>query len=115
MGHVEDTHAYPIVRTLLDGLPAGSYLALYDGTNISRAFNAAQDGYNQTGAAPYYLRSPSALARFFDGLDLIDPGVVSCSRWRPDPSPFRDPDVETFGGLGRKRGHGAGGPQGPRS
>jgi len=105
MGHIDDQHAYPIVRRLVDGLPPGSYLALYDGSNVNPAFNQAQDGYNQTGAAPYWLRSPDQIAQFFDGLDLVQPGVVPCSRWRPEPSRFGDPaEVETFGGLARKPG-----------
>jgi O-methyltransferase involved in polyketide biosynthesis len=103
MGHIEDEHAYPIVSELVAGLPPGSYLALYDGSDVSAAFNAAQDGYNQTGAAPYHLRSPERIAAFFDGLHLIEPGVVPCTRWRPDPSPFGPPaDSETYGGLGHK-------------
>ncbi len=103
MGHIHDQHAYPIVGRLVDGLPPGSYLALYDGSNVNPAFNQAQDGYNQTGAAPYWLRSPDHIAQFFDGLDLVAPGVVPCTRWRPPPSRFGTPaEVETFGGLARK-------------
>jgi len=103
MGHIGDAGVYPITRQLVSGLPSGSYLALYDGSNISPAFNQAQTGYNQTGAAPYYLRSPARIARFFDGLQLVEPGVVSCSRWRPGYSPFgTPPEVETYGGLARK-------------
>jgi len=103
MGHIDDQAAYPIVRRLADGLSSGSYLALYDGSNVNDAFNKAQDRYNETGAAPYYLRSPAQIARFFDGLDLVEPGVVPCSRWRPQASPFGAPaEVEVFGGLARK-------------
>jgi len=41
------------------------------------------------------------LARFFDGLDLVEPGLVSCTRWRPGPD---DPDLDVpqFCGVGRK-------------
>jgi hypothetical protein len=35
---------------------------------------------------PYHLRTPDELASFFDGLDLIEPGVVPCPRWKPDAS-----------------------------
>jgi hypothetical protein len=38
---------------------------------------------DRTGAVPYCWRSPGQLARFFDGLDLVEPGLVSCTRWRP--------------------------------
>ena len=33
---------------------------------------------------PYHLRRPDQLASFFDGLDLIEPGVVPCPQWKPD-------------------------------
>jgi S-adenosyl methyltransferase len=104
MGHIGDEHAYPVVSELVAGLPAGSYLALYDGSDVSEAFNAAQDGYNQTGATPYFLRSPERIAAFFGGLDLVEPGVVPCTRWRPDHTPFSPPaEAETYGGVGHKR------------
>jgi len=53
---------------------------------------------------PYCLRSPEQIARrFFDGLDLVEPGVVSVIRWRPPPSSFGGPaEVDVFGGMGRK-------------
>jgi S-adenosyl methyltransferase len=107
LGHVADyDEARSIVGRLLGGLPSGSYLTLNDGTNvISKAFEQAQEGYNQSGAVPYILRSPGQIAGFFDGLELVEPGVVSCPRWRPDPA---DPngglpvEVDAFGGVGRK-------------
>ena len=86
MGHSTDVQAYPTVRWLTRGLPSGSYFALADGANTSATFNRAQQQYNESGAVPYYLRSPEQIARFFDGLDLVDPGVVLCARWRPDPA-----------------------------
>ncbi len=103
MGHIGDLHAYPITRHLVAALPPSSYLALYDGSNVNPAFNHAQDGYNQSGAAPYHLRTPKQIARFFTGLDLVEPGIVPCSLWRPEPSRFGPPaEVEIFGGLARK-------------
>ncbi len=107
LGHVADyDEARSIVRQLLDPLPSGSYLALNDGTNvISKAFEQAQEGYNQSGAVPYVLRSPKQIAGFFEGLEMVEPGLVSCPRWRPDPA---DPgghlaaEVDAFGGVGRK-------------
>ncbi len=102
MGHFTDEEAYPIVRRLLDGLPSGSYFALYDGADTNEAFNEAQRGYNESGAVPYYLRSPEQFARFFEGLDLVEPGVVPVPHWRPDPD---SPPVEIYSycGVGRKR------------
>jgi hypothetical protein len=101
MGHFTDEEAYPIVGSLLAGLPPGSYLALYDGADTNEAFNQAQRGYNQSGAAPYHLRSPGQFARFFEGLDLVEPGVVPVPHWRPDPDDG-PAEVYSYCGLGRK-------------
>jgi hypothetical protein len=106
MGHVADTdEARSIVRRLLEALPSGSYLSLNDGTSVvaPEEFQEAQDDYNQSGALPYVLRTPDEIASFFDGLELVEPGVVSCPRWRPDPTKFGPAaDVDAFGGVGRK-------------
>jgi hypothetical protein len=56
--------------------------------------------YNETAAEPLHLRSPARIARFFDGLTLLAPGVVSCTRWRPELA-LHAPEVEAFGGVGR--------------
>jgi S-adenosyl methyltransferase len=104
MGHFTDEEAYPIVSSLLDGLPSGSYFALYDGANVNEAFNQAQQGYNESGAVPYYLRSPEQFARFFEGLELVEPGVVPVPHWRPDPDSAGQPvEIYSYCGVGRKR------------
>jgi O-methyltransferase involved in polyketide biosynthesis len=105
MGHVADTdEARSIVHNLMDRLPSGSYLSLNDGTSvIAEEFDQAQQGYNETGALPYALRTPKEIASFFEGLELVEPGIVSCPRWRPEATPFGPPtDVDAFGGVGRK-------------
>ncbi|MGW0686833.1 SAM-dependent methyltransferase [Streptomyces sp. NPDC002754] len=78
-----------VVSALLDALPPGSYLALTDGTNTNDALNTAVAGYNQQSVHTYHLRSPERIAAFFDGLDLVEPGVVHTSAWRPDPGAQR--------------------------
>jgi hypothetical protein len=107
VGHVgDDDEARSIVRRLLQAVPSGSYLAVCDGTNvISKAGVEAQQRYNQSGAVPYHLRSPEQIAGLFNGLELVDPGVVSCPRWRPDPADAGGglpTEVDAFGGVGRK-------------
>jgi hypothetical protein len=101
MGHFTDEEAYPIVSRLLSGLPSGSYFALYDGANTNEAFNDAQRGYNESGAVPYYLRSPEQFARFFEGLELVEPGVVPVPHWRPDPG-AAPVEIYSYCGVGRK-------------
>jgi O-methyltransferase involved in polyketide biosynthesis len=107
LGHIGDyDEARSIVKRLLDALPPGSYLALNDGTDvISKAFAEAQQRYNESGAIPYQLRSPEQIAGFFDGLELVQPGVVSVPRWRPDLAKADGgppAEVDAFGGIGRK-------------
>nr|WP_238162082.1 SAM-dependent methyltransferase [Micromonospora endolithica] len=105
MGHVPDyERARSIARQLLAPLPAGSYLSLNDGTSlISPEMRQAQDDYNDTGAATYTLRTPEQIAGFFEGLELVEPGVVPCPRWRPDDAVDTPADIDAFGGVGRKR------------
>jgi hypothetical protein len=108
MGHIsDDGHAQSIVARLMDAVPSGSYLVLSDGTNVvhGEAGQAAQDDYNESGAEPYCLRSPAQLARFFAGLHLVEPGLVSVSRWRPDVTSLGGTppaEVDALGGVGRK-------------
>lgn len=105
LGHVVDIdQARSIVRGLLAGLPSGSYLSLNDGTSVigrEQLEQATQD-YNDSGALPYVQRTPEEIASFFDGLELVEPGVVSCPRWRPDPAAGDQPELDAFGGVGRK-------------
>ena len=105
LGHVVDIdQARSIVRRLLAGLPSGSYLSLNDGTSViarDQLEQATQD-YNDSGALPYVQRTPKEIASFFEGLELVEPGVVSCPRWRPDPAAGDQPELDAFGGVGRK-------------
>jgi O-methyltransferase involved in polyketide biosynthesis len=102
MGHLPGNQAYPVVSRLVAALSSGSHLAMYDGASTNEAFSKAQDGYNQTGADPYYLRSPEQLARFFKGLTLVEPGVVPCSDWRPEITPFGPlGKSHVYGGVAR--------------
>lgn len=104
LGHVDAyEEVLHIIRTLMAGLPSGSHLALYDDTDVDDAHNKAQQEYDDTGAVPYRLRRPEQIAGYFDGLNLIDPGVVPCERWRPEPSPFGETvTTSTLCGVARK-------------
>ncbi len=108
LGHVGDyDEARSLVKRLLDALPSGSYLALNDGTNVvnKAVVDEAQRRYNESGAVPYHPRSPEQIAGLFDGLELLEPGVVSCPRWRPEPADSNrglPAEVDMFGGVGRK-------------
>ncbi len=99
----DDAHA--IVNRLLAALSPGSYLVMsHPTTEIDgEAMKEAMRFWNQSGAAPIVARSRQQLIRFFENLELLEPGVVSCSLWRPDPSEIGSPvEVFHFSGVGRK-------------
>jgi hypothetical protein len=106
LGHVPDSdQPHEIVSRLLGGLPSGSYLALSDDSDTDAANNDATRIYNQNPnlASGYHLRSPEQIARFFDGLELVEPGVVSTSRWRPESSRWGAAvEISHYAGVGRK-------------
>ncbi|MEU0519917.1 SAM-dependent methyltransferase [Streptosporangium sp. NPDC006007] len=106
LGHIPDfDEARSIVGQLVDALPSGSYLAIADGTNVvhGKEFDEAIAIWNASGSVPYTLRKPEQITRFFDGLELLEPGVVSCPYWRPDPADLGFcREVDEFCGVGRK-------------
>jgi hypothetical protein len=105
LGHIEEyDEARSIVSRLLNALPPGSYLVQCDGTNTSDAYIAAIERYRESGGVPYNLRSSEQIAAFYDGLELVEPGVVDIPQWRPEPNHIGEPrDVDQCGGVGFKR------------
>ncbi len=100
---------YGLVDQLLARLPSGSYLAL---SHLTGDFDpAAWEGvaavFRRSGVT-MQVRSKPAVERFFAGRDVIDPGVVSLPRWRPDrvevgeASEPTDAAVSVYGGVARK-------------
>jgi S-adenosyl methyltransferase len=102
LGHIADyDESRAIVAALLDGVPAGSYLALRDSVG-GQARAKANEQYEQTGAVPYASRTADQIEGYFSGLDLVSPGVVPVGTWRPDPSPFPPVQVDSLAGVARK-------------
>jgi hypothetical protein len=109
LGHLTDYGvARSIISQLLAALPAGSYLAIADGVATDDAINRAQLRFNSRSDAlydshadAYYLRRPDEFASFFDGLDLVDPGVVACAKWKPDRASAGDQGVPVHCGVAR--------------
>jgi S-adenosyl methyltransferase len=94
-----------IVRTYRDALCAGSYLAISHGTTDNRPDLAAfGEAYRDT-PNPVTLRPRAAVERFFDGFDLIEPGLVFTPQWRPEAPDDVGTGPERSGvyaGVGRK-------------
>jgi hypothetical protein len=55
--------------------------------------------WSRSAALPYHLRGEERLAEFFAGLELVEPGLVSVTKWRPD---IEAPEIDQFGAVGRK-------------
>jgi S-adenosyl methyltransferase len=101
MGQIPDSDdPSSVISRLLAPMPSGSYMALSDGSTISDSFTDAVRHYNENSASTYHPRSPEQLTSFFDGLELIEPGVVELSLWRPGSADLGD--VPGMGGIGRK-------------
>jgi O-methyltransferase involved in polyketide biosynthesis len=87
LGHIaDDDEARSIVKRLVAAVPSGSYLAMNDGTDTSEEVVEAARIWNQSANPTYHLRSPDRIARFFDGLELVEPGVVSPHDGAPSPA-----------------------------
>ncbi|GCD92849.1 SAM-dependent methyltransferase [Embleya hyalina] len=101
LGHVtDDTEAAGLVRTYLDAFPSGSHLVLCD-TIETPDTRAASDEYADGGALPYVSRPADVLRSFADGLELLEPGFVSITLWRPD-EPVTTTPVDQWGFVARK-------------
>jgi len=97
-----DEESYALVRRFLDALPPGSHLVLSHTvtTPDTAGMDAAVEFWNANGTPRLTQRTPAQIERYFDGLELLPPGVVSCSQW-PAPDP-EAPEVAMYGGVGRK-------------
>jgi len=95
---------YEIVARLMDALPSGSYLAIsHPASDIHPGQAEAQRRYNERVSTPQTLRTRAEVSRFFDGLDLVPPGLVYVHTWRPGPDDIVPPDgVSAYGGVARK-------------
>ena len=67
-----------------------------------QALEDALQQYEASGAVPYRTRSVEQFAGYFDGLELVEPGVVLVADWRPDPGADRGPEIPQMGAVGRK-------------
>jgi hypothetical protein len=104
---------FGIVAHYRDALPAGSHLAISHGTRdiperpdlspeeMAEMGTKVEQLYQLT-TASLVTRTRAEVERFFDGLELLDPGVVEIQRWRPDGRTSLLPGG-FYGGVARKR------------
>ena len=100
----DDPHA--IVARLMDAVPSGSYLAL---SHLGREFlppetlREMEDLSRGNIQQQFAYRSREQVARFFTGLDLVEPGLVPLEEWRPDPGTTDTGKSTLWCAVGRKR------------
>ncbi|MDR7276677.1 SAM-dependent methyltransferase [Catenuloplanes atrovinosus] len=88
-----------VARMMADTVP-GSHLVLWDGTNTTPAVVEGARRLAESGGVPYVLRSPEELATCFDGLSMVEPGLVRISAWRPDSADVEP--IDAYGAVARK-------------
>ncbi len=97
---------YGIVARLMEALPAGSYLVLSHPASDIRPASMAEmtRRVNERISGPEAtIRDQAAVTRFFDGLELLESGVVQPQQWRPEPGILSPPQVTAWCGVARKR------------
>ena len=101
----DDEDPYAITRTLTDAMPPGSYLVISHITADDVGADAGRraEAVYANATAQAHPRTRDATTRFFDGLELAGPGVVSVSAWRPEPF-VAQPEGRTlmYAGVARK-------------
>ena len=96
---------YALVAKLVEPLASGSYLVLAHTTGElgTPGMQEAADRYNQTSSVKVTLRDKADVARFFDGLELVEPGITPVGVWRPGPmDDIPDHGLSTYTAVGRK-------------
>ena len=94
---------HQVVSRLMGAVPQGSYLTISDTTadiDTERAADVAERLNLRMGPARLTMRSRGEIAAFFDGMDLVDPGLVPLPQWRGlfDPAEL----INAYAGMGRK-------------
>jgi hypothetical protein len=100
---LDEQDPYGLVARLTAALPAGSYLVIShptDDFNPNRG--ESMTVYNERSVEQAVVRDKAATARFFDGLDLLDPGVVPVAEWRPDSDATAAKPSSMWCGVARK-------------
>jgi hypothetical protein len=94
----DDDGAYDIVRRLIDGLASGSYLVVshITGDIHPGLMGALADAPGDQAQYSFTIRSGDQIARFFDGLELLPPGVAPMADWLP---PDTDADLVQWSSM----------------
>jgi hypothetical protein len=101
---VDADDPYGLVGRLMSAVPAGSYLALSQVASDIEPERMAEAArrYNRLARETQRHRTHAEVTRFFDGLDLVEPGLVAVHEWRPGPETESGTRSGVWGGVARK-------------
>ncbi len=101
----DDADPYGIVSRLMAAVPSGSYLTLSQVASDIEPEQMAEAArrYNRLAQEQQRHRGRAEVTRFFDGLDLVEPGVVPVQQWRPGSETEAGARSAMWGGMARKR------------
>ncbi|MFF4963006.1 SAM-dependent methyltransferase [Streptomyces sp. NPDC001222] len=88
----DDEDPYGLTRTLLDALPSGSYFMFSHGTTDEHPHlvKSVTTTYRK-GEIPLRMRTRAEIEPFFEGLELVAPGLVTATKWYKDsPAPAQE-------------------------
>ena len=102
----ESEEPYATVAHLLDALPSGSYLVMSHGTNdhMDAAMREAVEAANGP-EGDFVARTKEQVTQFFQGLEMVAPGIVPLAEWRAEAEPEPRPapvDIAQYAAVGRK-------------
>jgi hypothetical protein len=104
--HYLDDDAYGLVKRYVDALAPGSHLILSQVTpDLNPEAVAKAAALFARGGTPFFPRALAEFARFFDGLELLGPGVIPVTGWRPeaeDVAAQAEGIVPVYAGVARK-------------
>jgi hypothetical protein len=82
----DDADAANIVRSLREAMPSGSYLVITHATTeqIDESGRQRVEQLYQKATSPFHFRTRDQIAQFFEGLELVEPGLVYIPLWRPE-------------------------------
>ncbi len=100
---LDEQDPYGLVTRLMAALPSGSYLVLSHPTDdFNPNKGESMRVYNERSVERAVVRDKAETARFFDGLDLLDPGVVPVAGWRADSDADAAKPSSMWCGVARK-------------
>ena len=101
----DEDDPYGIVARLMDAVPAGSYLVVsHAAADVSAEADEGARRANELLAQQVTLRSQAEVERFFEGLELLEPGLVPLAKWRPTSEAVAEaaPPAGMWAAVGRK-------------